>query len=128
MAGFKNAVRLPSAKFNEVGDTVEGIVIGIEEVPVPAFNAKGRPTGANATDEEGNPIMQNDVTVETAGGKVVIHCKPAITYAIGRSLGEIGAEDLDEGDSLSVTYTGDGESSAKGRNAPKQYSATIVKA
>jgi hypothetical protein len=128
MASFKNAIRTPSAKFPNVGDTVEGVVLEMSEVPVPEFNKQGRPSGKNATDDEGNDITQVDVLLDTAKGKVTLHTNGAIFYAIGRALGELGADDLESGDTLQVEYTGDGEPTAKGRNAPKQYSATIVKA
>lgn len=128
MASFKDAIRTPSAKFPNIGDTVEGVVLEMTEVPVPEFNKQGRPSGKNAVDDEGVELSQVDVLLDTAKGKVTLHTNGAIYYAIGRELGEQGAEDLEIGDTLQVEYTGDGEATAKGRNAPKQYSATIVKA
>ncbi len=118
---------VPSAKFPTVGTTVAGTVLGIEESDVPAFNAKGRIEGVQR-DEEGNVVTQLDVTLATPTGKVVVHTGGAIFHAINRALGELGVDGLDVGDTLSVEYTGDGEPTAKGRNAPKQYAATIVKA
>lgn len=127
MGNFTNAIRLPSAKFPTVGTEVGGIVVSQELADVPKFDSKGRIDGV-ATNEDGSVIEQVDVTLTTHLGKVVLHTGGAIYYAIGRALAEIGADDLEDGDALTVTYTGDGEPTAKGRNAPKQYSAVIVKA
>lgn len=115
---------IPSAKFPNIGDKVSGVVLKIEQSPVPEFDSRGRITG-NKTDDDGKVVMQTDVTLGTDGGKLVLHTGGAIVYAIGRALGEIGADNLYEGDRLTVEYTGDGEPTAKGRNAPKQYAATV---
>lgn len=135
MPGFANAVRLPSAKFPEIGDRVHGVVSIIEETTVPVFDQKtGRiKQGEVSVDENNDPIMQMDVTLakldaegNAIPGAVVLHTGGAIYYAIGRALAEIGADDLDLGDLLTVTYTADGEAT-KGRNAPKQYEAVVIK-
>jgi len=124
---FAAAIRLPSAKFPEIGASVSGVVVEVTEAEVPHFNAKGQIEGIER-DEDGTPVMQLDVTIQQAGaGKIVLHTGGSIFYAIGRALAEVGAEDVDAGDTLTVTYTGDGPKKA-GRNAPKQYSAEIVKA
>ncbi len=123
---FAGAIRLPSAKFPTIGTSVAGVVMDIGISEVPNFDAKGRIDGVKR-DEDGTPVEQVDVTLDTGEGKVILHTGGAIFYAIGRGLAEIGAEGLDVGDQLVVEYTGDGEPTAKGRNAPKQYSATVVK-
>lgn len=130
MSRFASAIRLPSAKFPEVGASYEGTVVEIGESEVPHFDEKtGRPSGKPKTNENGEVVTQVDVTIEDAEGvKTVIHTDGAIFYAIGRALANIGADDLNVGDRLRVTYTGDGEPTAKGRNAPKQYEATVVAA
>lgn len=115
---------IPSAKFPTVGTKVSGVVLSIEESPVPEFDSRGRITG-NKKDDDGNTLMQTDVTLSTDAGKIVLHTGGAIVYAIGRALGEIGADNLYIGDRLTVEYTGDGEPTAKGRNAPKQYAAVV---
>jgi hypothetical protein len=124
---FKDAIRLPSAKFTEVGATVSGTVLTLEDADVPHFNSQGRIEGVELN-EDGTTKQQVDVTLETPSGKIVLHTGGAITFAIGRALGELGAEDLEPGDQLQIEYTGDGQPTAKGRNAPKQYTATITKA
>lgn len=135
MPGFANAVRLPSAKFPEIGASVAGVVSIIAESAVPVFDQKtGRiKQGEIAVDENNDPVYQQDVTLartdaegNSIPGAVVLHTGGNIFYAIGRALAEIGAEDLDLGDHLTVTYTGDGEAT-KGRTAPKQYTAIVVK-
>lgn len=126
MASFKDAVRLPSAKFPTIGDTVSGVVLSIEDADVPHFNKDGRIEGVE-TNEDGTTKQQIDVLLETPAGKVTLHTGGGIMFAIGRALGEIGAEDLDAGDTLSVSYDADGPKKA-GRNPAKQYSAVVTKA
>lgn len=126
MGAFTDAIRLPSAKFPTIGSGVIGKVVGIENSDVPEFDSKGRITGPKMVD--GETIEQVDVIIETETGRVVLHTGGAIFYAIGRALAEITADDLEVGDEITVTYTGDGEPTAKGRNAPKQYTAVVSKA
>lgn len=127
MGKFTDNVRLTSAKFPEIGTLVSGVVTEIDEdATVPHFDAKGNITG-NEVDADGHDLTQIDVTIETPEGKRVIHTGTSISYAIGRALIEIGSDDLEVGDSLQVSYVADGPKKA-GRNAPKQYSATVVKA
>jgi hypothetical protein len=124
---WASAIRLPSAKFPNIGDKVEGTVLEVVDAPVPHFDDKNRIDG-NEKDAEGNDVMQLDVVLQQTGGsKIVLHTGGAIFYAIGRALAEVGSEDVAPGDTLTVEYTGDGEPTAKGRNAPKQYAAVIVK-
>lgn len=125
MGHFTDAIRLPSAKFPTVGTVVAGTVVEIGESTVPDFDDRGRPSGVKFAEDGMTPVKQVDVTLESEGKKVVLHTDGAIFYAIGRSLAEAGVEDLEIGDTLTVTYTGDGEPTAKGRNAPKQYSAVV---
>jgi len=127
MGIFTDAIRLPSAKFAEIGAQVSGVVTEIGHSPVPEFNDKGRVDGVKY-DDDGEVLMQVDVALNGDDGLLTLHTHGAIFYAIGRALAEIGAEDLEVGDVLSVAYTGDGEPTAKGRNAPKQYKADISKA
>jgi len=127
MGKFTNAIRLPSAKFPTIDTSYSGVVIALEDVDVPAFNTKGQIDGV-AFDADGEVLQQVDVTLDTSAGKVILHTAGAIYYAIGRALAEVGSDDLVEGDTLTVMYTGDGTPTAKGRNAPKQYDAVITKA
>ena len=128
MGRFTDAIRLPSAKFPEIGDAVSGAVLELSESTVPDFDDKGRPSGVKYDEDGTTPLSQVDVTLDQGDGKkIVLHTDGAVFWAIGRALAEIGAEDLEVGDTLTVTYTGDGEATAKGRNAPKQYTAVIVK-
>ena len=127
MGHFTDAIRLPSAKFPTIGTVVTGTVVEIGTSTVPDFDDRGRPNGVKFEDDGTTPKSQVDVTLDHEGAKSVLHTDGAIFYSIGRALAEIGAEDLEPGDTLTVTYTGDGEATAKGRNAPKQYSAVIVK-
>ena len=127
MGRFTDAIRLPSAKFPTIGTVVEGKVVELGESNVPDFDDKGRPSGVKFAEDGTTPLTQVDVTLEAEGVKTVLHTDGAIFWAIGRALAEIGAEDLEVDDTLTITYTGDGEATAKNRNAPKQYTAVIVK-
>lgn len=128
MGRFTDAIRLPSAKFAEIGTVVEGKVVELGESNVPDFDDKGRPSGVKYQEDGTTPLTQVDVTLDQGDGKkIVLHTDGAIFWAIGRALAEIGAEDLELDDTLTITYTGDGEATAKNRNAPKQYTAVIVK-
>lgn len=128
MGRFTDAIRLPSAKFPSIGTVVEGTVVNVFEGTVPTFDDKGRVNGILVDEDTGEAAQQVEVNLGLADGtRVLLHTHGAIFYAIGRNLAEIDAEDLDIGDQLRVEYTGDGEPTAKGRTAPKQYSATITK-
>lgn len=124
MGNFDDAIRLPSAKFPDIGTAVSGTVVEIGKGTVPTFDDKGRVNGTVKL-EDGSDKEQVEVTLDTSDGKLVLHTDGAIFYAIGRALAEIGAEDLNVGATLTITYTGDGTATAKGRNAPKQYAAVI---
>jgi hypothetical protein len=110
-----------------VGTEVKGTVTEIGTSSVPDFDDRGRPAGVKFEEDGVTPKSQVDVTLDDNGQQIVLHTDGAIFYAIGRALAVIGAEDLDVGDHLTVTYTGDGEATAKGRNAPKQYTAVITR-
>lgn len=127
MGHFTDAIRLPSVKFPTIGTAVTGTVVEIGTSTVPDFDDRGRPSGIKF-DDDGKPLEQVDVTLDVEGVKTVLHTDGAIFWAIGRALAEVpGAEDLEVGDVLTVTYTGDGEPTAKNRNAPKQYTASITR-
>lgn len=126
MGAFTEAIRLPSAKFPTIGTVVTGTVEEITQAPVPEFGKDGKVTG-DKIGEDGKPVMQVDVVLVDGLEKAVLHTGGSIFYAIGRALANIGADDLELGDTLTVEYTADGEAT-KGRNAPKQYTATVTKA
>lgn len=130
MGRFDDAIRLPSAKFPELGDTVAGKVIKIDESAIPVFDEKtGRIVpDKSKTDEQGNILQQVDVTLlQDDGKKVTLHTDGGIFYAIGLALANADLEDLEVGDTLSVTFESVAEPTAKGRNGAKQYAATITR-
>lgn len=128
MGNFTDAIRLPSAKFPTVGTVVSGTVLELSTSNVPDFDDKGRPSGLKYQEDGTTPLTQVDVTLDTGENrKITLHTDGAIFWAIGRNLAEIGSEDLEVGDRIEITYTGDGEATAKGRTAPKQYTANITK-
>lgn len=127
MGHFESAKRIPSVKFPAIGDSVTGVVVEIGTSTVPDFDEKGRPSGVKFEEDGTTPKTQVDVTLDRDGKLVQLHTDGGVFFAIGRALAESGIDDLEVGCELTVTYTGDGEPTAEGRNAPKQYSAVIRK-
>ena len=121
-------IRLPSAKFPEIGASVSGVVESIdEEAEIPHFNDKGQIEGIEYEADGATPLKQIDVVIRRPeGGKLTLHTNGGIAYAIGLALAEIGAEELEPLDTLTVTYVSDG-AKKPGRNAPKQYTAEVIK-
>lgn len=116
----------PVAKFPDIGTIVKGTVVAAV-----AQQARDMDSGKPKVWDDGNPVMQLVITLQTdlrdpaidsddglrrlfAGGKMLT----AIRVAVQRSGGR-----LDAGGKLAVKYTGDGDATRKGFNPPKLYSA-----
>ncbi len=116
----------PAAKFPEKGTVVRGTVVAAV-----AQQARDMDTGKPKFWDDGNPVMQLVITLQTderdpkidaddgqrrvfAGGKMLA----AIRLAVQRSGGK-----LDVGGRLAVKYTDDGEATRRGFNPPKLYAA-----
>lgn len=127
MGMFSTPLRRPSARFGNKGDTVTGIVTELRVAPVPDFDDNGRIVGPKF-DIEGNPVNQIDVGIRLDdGNEVILHTRGEVFAAIQSALNAAKKDDLNVGDRLSVTYTGDGEPAAEGLNPPKLYEASVSK-
>jgi hypothetical protein len=122
--GNNFAAAMPAAKFKNIGDVYSGTVVETRMVPVPEFDAEGKPSGLKF-DEAGAVVMRPDVVLDTRHGVVVIHTGGGIFFALGSALAEKGASDLEKGDKLAIEYIGDGEAEP-GLNAPKLYNIRVA--
>lgn len=117
----------PSAKFDSIGKTVGGTVL---EDPV--VTQQTTPEGKLKTWDDGNPMLQLVVTVQTDerdpqvnddDGTRRIFIKGQMRNAVGQAVRQAGAKGIDVGGQLYVTYSGDGEKTNPAFSAPKQYTA-----
>lgn len=124
----ERAAYTPSAKFPTIGTKISGTVLSVvNDAPIPIFEG-GRMVG-NRVGLDKKPMHQVDVTIETAEKKkLVFHTNGPLFDAIDAALDEAGLTDLISGYSISVEYTGDGESAAAGLNPPKEYAVEIAPA
>lgn len=126
-----------AAKFENIGDTVEGTITDCQ-----VSQQTDMETNQPLTWPDGSPRMQLVVTLQTneriddnddgirrvyaKGGKYEVasgtgtSLKDAIADAVRKS----GARSLDEGGTLKVGYSGNGKRTNRGFSAPKLYRAT----
>lgn len=118
-----------SATFDSIGVTVGG---PITEAPT-MQQQKDLDTGELKTWQDGNPMMQLVVTVQTTlrepgnledEGIRRFYIRGNMQKAVAAGVRAAGASSLEVGGVLAITYTGDGVASKRGFNAPKLYSAT----
>lgn len=120
-----------SAKFEQPGDTITGIIVDPPEVRQQTDIATNEPMFWPS----GDPKMQLIVTLQTKqsdgpddDGKRRVYVKgKSLTDAVREAVKQTGAKGLEVGGSLTVTYTGDGTASQRGFNPPKLYSATYAR-
>ncbi len=127
MGGGKGA---PGFKFDAIGATVKGIVTLKE-----TMQQRDIKTGVPKTYDDGNPMMQLVVTLQTDlrddtldddDGTRRIFAKGAMLVAIRDAVKEAKLDTLGIGDELTVRYTGDGVAKTRGFNPPKEYRAKVV--
>ncbi|MEO6627899.1 MAG: hypothetical protein ABIP03_04955 [Aquihabitans sp.] len=120
-----------SAKFETPGDKITGKVVSAEVAQQTDISDNTPKTWDN-----GDPMMQLIVTLQTDldegdddDGKRRLYLKGSKNKATS-SLGAVkaaiknaGAPGIAEGGTLSMAYTGDGEVTKRGFNAPKEYAA-----
>lgn len=125
--GFLGGTSTPSAKFPDKGAKVKGIIT--EE---PTSSQQTTPEGKLKTWDDGNPMLQLVVTLQTSerdpeieedDGLRRLFIKGQMRNAVGKAVKEAGAKGLDVGGSLEVIYTHDGERSNPAFSPPKQYVA-----
>lgn len=123
---------VPSAKFENVGDSVAG---SIDDEPQAAQQTDFT-TGEPLTWPNGDPRMQVVVTLATDQRdpgvkdddgirKLYIKGK-SMTGAVRDAIRKAGAKGLERGGQLTVTYTGDGVAERRGINPPKLYTAAYA--
>lgn len=123
----------PVVKFASKGDSITGIVTGVDQVQQTTLE------GTPKTYDDGNPMMQVVVTLaietddEDDPGLRRLFLKGAKsnpTSAFGSvcaALSETGSE-LGIGGTLTMTYVSDGQPAKRGYSPPKEYSAVYVPA
>lgn len=123
---------IPSAKFDSVGVSVGGTITDIAASQQTDFT-----TGEPKTWPNGEPMMQVVVSVATEirdpqitddDGVRKIYVKgKSLTAAVRDAVRRAGAKGLENGGTLTVTYTGDGPQERRGINPPKLYAASYTK-
>ncbi|MFC9434010.1 hypothetical protein [Nocardia sp. NPDC057030] len=102
---FRRAAR-PSSAFTKTtspGTAVHGRIAAIVEEPKLKYG--GGPDEVEL-DENGRPVMQLVITLDTSSGPRNLYVSWRMEQAIGLALENAGTEDFETGAALSVTYTG----------------------
>lgn len=119
---------IPSAKFDAIGTTVAG---DITEEPT-IQQQRNFDTGEPEFWTDGNPKYMLVVNIHTAmrdpdvdndDGTRGLYVRANLQKAIRDAVRLAGADRLQVGGHLTITYTGDGTPPRKGANAPKLYTA-----
>ncbi len=110
--------KYPAVKFETIGATVSGTVA------YPPEDRQAREFGTNKPRfyDDGNPVMQTKIVLDTAEGRRALYAQGRMVYAIRDALFTSGAPDVEVGGRLTVTYTEDGEQKGGGK-PPKVYTA-----
>lgn len=124
MGRFTETERTITARFTRPGVSYSGVVLGITDVPVPEFD--GTRIIGPKFDVNGTIVEQVDVLLDVSGAKTVVHTGGGISFAIATALQAIKADDLEIGDSLTITY--DTDEDADEGIPTKLYTAVVVKA
>lgn len=126
-----------AAKFDNVGDAVEGTITDVR-----LSQQTSMEDGAPLTWSDGSPRMQLVVTLKTServddnddgtrrifakGGNYEIQTGTgkSMKDAISDALTKAGAKTIEEGGTLKVAFTGEGKKTNRGYAAPKLYRAS----
>ncbi|MFI2230917.1 hypothetical protein [Nocardia testacea] len=102
---FRNAARPTSAfgKNTTPGTTVTGRITAAEEQPKLKF---GGAAGEVERDQDGKPVTQLVITLDTESGAKNLYVSWRMEQAIGIALADAGDAEFEIGATLSVTYTG----------------------
>lgn len=128
--GFFGGNKVPSVSFPAIGTTGTGTIA--EE---PTETQQTTPKGELKTWDDGNPMMQLVVTLQTTqrdpeieddDGKRRLYVKGQMKKAVGDAIFAAGCKGLDVGGQLTVTYVSDGERSNPAFSPPKQYEAVYL--
>lgn len=116
----------PACKFEQAGDTFKGRVVAAVKRQQSDYS-----TGAAKMWDNGDPMWEIVVTIDTGidtgDGETCrrLFIRGAMLKAVREALKDAAAK-LEVGGELTVRYTGDGEPTKKGFNAPKLYKAKYV--
>lgn len=116
----------PACKFETAGDTFKGRVLAAVKRQQTDYS-----TGTPKAWDNGDPMWEIVVTVDTGvddgNGETNrrLFIRGAMLKAVREALKDANAK-LEVGGELTVRYTGDGEPSKKGFNAPKLFKAKYV--
>jgi hypothetical protein len=128
---FLMAGGVPSAKFATPGTTVAGTVAREPEVQ----QQRDFTSGEAKFWDDGKPMQQLQVILATSerdpqvpddDGQRAVYVKGNLLKAVREAIRKSGANGIKIGGTLTVTYTGDGESTRRGMNPPKLYAATYT--
>ena len=126
-----------AAKFEAIGDTVEGTISNVQ-----VSQQTSMEDNTPLTWPDGSPRMQLVITLQTAakesddddgvrklyakGGKyeVAEGTGSSMKDAVADAVKKAGAKSIDEGGTLKVGHTGMGKKTNRGFSAPKLYRAT----
>lgn len=123
----------PTAKFPHIGTTVSGTITEPPQVQ----QQRDVQTGKEKFWQDGNPMMQLVVTVQTDqrdpvlpedDGRRRIFVKGQMKNAVQDAVKAVGGRGLEVGGHLAVTYTHDGQKSNPAFSAPKQFKAAYTPA
>lgn len=119
MSALAPRAQYPTAKFDAPGTRVHGVITQ----PPQDSQVRNFTTGELETWPDGNPIMQTRVVLRVATGEeVAVYAKGRMAKAITGAIIAAGADDLEVGGELSVTFTQYG-TPKKGAQPPKLYEA-----
>ncbi len=114
---FLEQSSMPAVKFPNVGDEIEGDIIGARVGYQRKFGS-----GEVDTWDNGEPKKQLQIDLRTAEGDMRLYCKPACRAAISEAVKASGGR-LSDGGRLKVRRVEDGQASQAGFNPPQQFKA-----
>lgn len=122
-----------SAKFENVGDVVTGVISSTPEVKQQTDPQTGKPTFWDNGDPKMQLIVvlstdQRDADNDEDDGTRRIYVKGKLQYAVRDAVKLAGAKGLEVGGRLTITHTGLGDAPFKGASRAKLYSAEYVSA
>lgn len=103
---FNRTTRLRYAKFNGLGDVIEGAVIFVEDETVADFNEAGKVIGPKF-DLNGELVKRPAITVRADNGdEFLVRAGAELAATIGAALATAGLDDLTRGDRIRVEFVG----------------------
>lgn len=118
---------IPTFKFEQIGDSVEGVVVKQE-----ASQQTDVATGESLFWDDGRPRMQvvyvlltalNDPNIEDDDGRRRVFVKSDMMRAVRDAVKHVGRRKIVNGATLAIRYAADGVPPRKGLSAPKLYQA-----